>query len=265
VTYSTGYKSGGLNSAGGAAALGQKRIFNSETSKDWEAGVKSVLFDRRLLVNVTAYRTDLKDFQDRSFDGVSFIVRNAGDVRAQGFELEAQAKPTNHINIDLGLAYLDSTFTANHKAPGLPACTGAATSCPLIQDLTGRTPNFSPKWNNNVGVEYVTDPLLGGFTATLRADATYNSSYSTTNDLNPQGIVDSVTLYGGRITLTSADRSWNVALFGQNLTNEHVFTTKFPQVLDALFGVRVPATGATLLRGFMNQPRTYGVRVAKTF
>jgi iron complex outermembrane recepter protein len=265
VTYSTGYKSGGFNSAGGAQALGQKRIFNSETSQDWEAGVKSVLFDRRLLVNVTAYRTDLDDFQDRSFDGVSFIIRNAGNVRAQGVELEAQAKPTNHINIDLGLAYLDSTFTANHNAPGLPACTGAATSCPLTQDLTGRTPNFSPRWNNTVGLEYVTDPLFAGFTASLRADATYNSSYSTTNDLNPQSIVQGVTIYGARMTLTSPDHSWNVALFGQNLTDEHVFTTKFAQTLDSLFGVRVPATGATLLRGFMNTPRTYGVRIAKTF
>ena len=220
VTYSTGYKSGGLNSAGGALALGQKRIFNSETSKDWEAGVKSVLFNRRLLLNFTAYRTDLEDFQDRTFDGVSFVVRNAGNVRAQGFELEGQAKPTDHINIDLGVAYLDSTFTANHNAPGLTACNGTATSCPLVQDLTGRTPNFSPKWNNTLGLEYVTSPLFGGFTATLRADATYNSSYSTTNDLNPQGIVEGVTLYGGRITLTSPDHSWNVALFDNNVFNK---------------------------------------------
>jgi iron complex outermembrane receptor protein len=93
VTYSTGYKSGGLNSAGGTTALGARRLFDSETATDWETGVKSVFFDRRLLVNATLYRTKLDDFQERSFDGTSFIVRNAGSIRAQGIELEGQARP----------------------------------------------------------------------------------------------------------------------------------------------------------------------------
>jgi iron complex outermembrane receptor protein len=140
VTYSTGYKSGGLNSAGGTAALGARRLFDSETATDWEVGVKSVLFDRRLLLNATLYRTKLDDFQERSFDGTSFIVRNAGSIRAQGIEVEGQAKPISNVSIDFGFAYLDSEFTSNCFAPGLPGCTGAATSCPVTQDLTGRTP-----------------------------------------------------------------------------------------------------------------------------
>lgn len=265
VTYSTGYKSGGLNSAGGSAALGARRLFNSETATDWELGVKSVLFDRRLLLNVTAYRTELDDFQERSFDGVSFIIRNAGSIRAQGVELEGQARPTSRISLDFGAAFLDSTFTANRAAPGLPACTGAVGSCPTTQDLTGRTPTFSPKWQANIGGQYTTGPFLGGFTATVRADANYSSSIYSTNDLNPQGIVDEFTIYGGRITLTSPDNSWTIAAYGQNLADEQYFRMKFPQVLDAVFGVRVPATGATLMRGFVGTPRTVGVRLTKSF
>lgn len=265
VTYSTGYKSGGLNSAGGASALGAKRLFNSETSKDWEAGLKSVLLDRRLLLNVTLYRTTLDDFQERSFDGVSFIVRNAGSIRAQGVELEGQARPNSHVSIDFGAAYLDSEFTANHLAPGLPACNNTATSCKTVQDLTGRRPTFSPKWQSNLGAEFTTSPFAGGFTAAVRGDMAYTGDVYSTNDLNPQGVVDSFTLFSGRITLTSPDKSWNVALFGDNLTNEHYFRNKFSQTLDAVFGVRVPATGATLLRGFVGPPRTWGVRAAKSF
>jgi iron complex outermembrane receptor protein len=265
ITYATGYKSGGLNSAGGTVALGARRLFDSETSTDWEVGAKSVLLDRRLLLNVTAYRTDLDDFQERSFDGTSFIVRNAGSIRAQGVELEGQAKPTANFSVDFGMAYLDSKFTANHFAPGLPACTGAATSCPLTQDLTGKRPTYSPEWTGNLGAEYVTPQFADGFTVAIRGDASYSSSYASTNDLSPQGMIDAVTLYGGRVTLTSPDRSWQVALYGENLTNEKVFRTKFPQVLDAAFGTRDPATGHTLYRGFMGTPRTYGVRISKTF
>jgi iron complex outermembrane receptor protein len=265
VTYSTGYKSGGLNSAGGAQALGQKRLFNSETSTDWEAGFKSVWLDRRLLLNVTAYRTELDQFQDRSFDGVSFIVRNAGSVRAQGVELEGQFRPTQNVSIDFGVSALDSVFTANHNAPGLPGCTGAANSCPTTQDLTDRPTTFAPKWQGNFGAQYETDPMFGGFTLALRGDVNFSSGMYTSNDLNPQSFTEGQTLWGGRATLTSPDRSLTLALYGQNLTDEHFFGTKIPQVLDSVFGVRIPQTGATLLRGFLNTPRTYGVRIAKTF
>ena len=265
VTYATGYKSGGLNSAGGAAPLGAKRLFDSEKAKDWEVGVKSVLFDRRLLLNVTLYRTDLDDFQERSFDGTSFVIRNAGSIRAQGVELEGQARPIPNLAIDFGAAYLDSEFTANHAAPGLPACNNSPTSCRTVQDLTGRRPTYSPEWQANLGAELSTPEFGGGFVASVRGDMAYTSRVYTTNDLNPQGISDGYTLYNGRITLTGPDKSWSVALFGENLTNEKYFRTKFPQTLDAVFGVRVPATGATLLRGFVGAPRTWGVRAVKTF
>jgi iron complex outermembrane receptor protein len=265
VTYSTGYKSGGLNSAGGAVPLGARRLFNSETSTDWEAGVKSVLFERRLLLNATAYRTELDDFQERSFDGTSFIVRNAGSIRAQGVEIEGQARPTSNVAIDFGVAYLDSKFTSNHFAPGLPACTGAATSCPVIQDLTGRTPTYSPKWTGNIGAEYTSDPFLDGFTLSVRGDANYSGRYFSTSDLSPQGVVDAVTFYGGRLALNGPGGSWQVALSGENLTNEKVFRTKFPQILDTAFGVRNPASGYTLMRGFMGTPRTWRVSASKTF
>ncbi|MBI1198036.1 MAG: TonB-dependent receptor [Phenylobacterium sp.] len=266
VTYSTGYKSGGLNSAGGAAPLGQKRLFNSEKSKDWELGMKSVLFDRRLLLNVTAYRTDLDDFQERSFDGVSFLIRNAGSIRAKGVEIEGQARPIEGVSIDFGLAYLDSVFTSNKSAPGLPACNGSATSCPTLQDLTGRRPTYSPKWQGNIGAEYTTPAFADGYTLSVRGDMAYTGSMYTTNDLSEQGVDDSFTLYSGRITLTGPDKSWTMALFGDNLTNEHYFRgAKFVQTLDSIFGVRIPATGGTLYRGYVGAPRTWGIRVTKTY
>jgi iron complex outermembrane receptor protein len=263
--YSTGYKSGGLNSAGGAAALGARRVFNSEFAQDWSTGIKSLFFDRRVLLNVTAFRTELEGFQERSFDGVSFIIRNSGSIRAQGVEIEGRANPTSSIGLDFGLAYLDSTFTDNRFAPGLPACTGAAVSCPLTQDLTGQTPALAPKWQGNLGLQYTSDPFMGGFTATVRADANYSSRIYSTNDLNPQGIVDDFATFGGRLTLISPDQRWRLAVYVHNLTNEQYFRLKFPQVLDMVFGVRVPSTGDTLMRGYVGPPRTVGLKLGMAF
>ena len=65
--------------------------------------------------------------------------------------------------------------------------------------------------------------------------------------------------------MLSPDSRWSFSLYGDNLTNQHYFTIKLPQTLDSLFGVRVPATGATLLRGFMGAPITFGGRVSAKF
>ena len=54
---------------------------------------------------------DINGFQDRAFDGTSFTVRNAGNLRHQGFEFDGVAKPMRNLSLFASLAYLDSEFT----------------------------------------------------------------------------------------------------------------------------------------------------------
>jgi iron complex outermembrane receptor protein len=266
ATWSTGYKSGGFNNLGGAAALGAaNRSFASETSNDWELGVKSTFLDRRVLFNADIFQTDLKNFQDRSFNGLTFIIRNAGAVRARGAEAEGVVQPIDHFKVDFGVAYLDSIFTANHNAPGLPACTGAANSCPLVQDLTGMRTTYAPKWQVDLGAQYDSPEFGGGFTAQVRGTVNYSSKVFTTNDDSPQGITGGDTFFGARLTLFSPNHKWNVAVFGDNLTDVKYFTLKLPQTLDKFFLVQDPSTGHTLMRGFVGRPRTAGVSFTANF
>ena len=106
---------------------------------------------------------------------------------------------------------------------------------------------------------------MGGYTLQLRPDVTYEDRFYSTNDLNPQAIIKSHTLLGARINLVSPDQRYTLTLYGTNLTNDHYFTGKFPQALDALLGVRVPATGATLYRGYLGEPIVVGVKLAGRF
>jgi iron complex outermembrane receptor protein len=77
ATLSSGYKSGGFNSQGGRQALEEeRRIFGPEETTNYELGVKSTLFDGSMTANATLYRMDVDDFQDRQFDGLSFVVLN---------------------------------------------------------------------------------------------------------------------------------------------------------------------------------------------
>jgi iron complex outermembrane receptor protein len=273
VSYSTGYKSGGFNSGGSLNALtAATRTFSPETSDDIELGLKSTFFERRLLINADIFQTNLTNFQDRSFTSTGILVRNAGDIRARGVELDSVVIPVEHINISLGVAYLDSIYSSYPNAPGLPACKVAppalpveGVSCSTVQNLTGQTPQFAPKWQTDLALEYDSSAFANGWTAQVRGTFNYSSKIFTTSDDNPQSITGGNKLYGARINFTSPDRSWNLALYGENLTNVRYFTSKIVEPLDSLFGVRNAATGTTLLRGFVGDPLTFGGRISKRF
>jgi iron complex outermembrane receptor protein len=266
IGYSTGYKSGGINSSGGAQALGDDRLFDSETVSNLEVGAKTLWMSNALMLNATLYRMDIDDFQDRAFDGVSFLIRNAGSLRQQGVEIETQARPMERLRLDLSLAYTDSEFTDYEGASGLPGCTGAANSCPLVQDLKGEPAPYSPEWQATLGAQYE-GLFSNGWGWTLRGDVMYTDDQyiGQVTDANPQSIQPSYALLGARYTVHGADDGWSVSLWGQNLTDEGYAVSKFYQTLDNVFGVRVPATGATLLRSNVGDPRTFGLSMTLRF
>jgi iron complex outermembrane recepter protein len=273
VSYSTGYKSGGFNNGGSLTALtAATRTFLPETSDDVELGLKSTFFQRRLLINADIFQTNLTNFQDRSYTSTGILVRNAGDIRARGVELDSVVIPVEHFNISLGAAYLDSIYSSYPNAPGLPACTVAppalpvaGVSCSTVQNLTGQTPQFSPKWQTDLALEYDTSAFANGWTAQVRGTLNYSSKIFTTSDDNPQSITGGNKLLGARLNFTSPDKTWNLALYGENLTNVKYFTSKIVEPLDSLFDVRNAATGATLLRGYVGDPLTFGGRISKSF
>ena len=276
ANYSTGYKSGGINSAGGTGykvapslapiPLGEKRLFASETVQNIELGAKSSWFSNTLQLNATLFQMEIDDFQDRSFDGTSFLIKNAGSLRQRGIEIEGQAIPVDPIRLNFALAYLDSEFTDYQNASGLPGCTGLAGSCPLVQDLTGAPAPYSPEWQGNLGAEYRGD-FSNGLGWSLRADANYFGEHYAggVTDMNPQTIQEAYTLLGARLTLHGRDDVWSVSVYGENLTDE-VYNVNFTyQPLDNALGVRVPATGATLVRNGLSDPRTWGVALRFRF
>ena len=74
--------------------------------------------------------------------------------------------------------------------------------------------------------------------------------------MNPQTIQEAYTLLGARLTLHGRDDVWSVSVYGENATDE-IYNVNFTyQPLDNALGVRVPATGATLVRNSLSDPRT---------
>jgi len=255
LTYSTGYKSAGYNSGAGSP-VPPTRVFGRETTEDWELGGKTTWLDRKLTLNLTFYRMDIKGFQDRAFDGTSFTVRNAGNLRHQGFEFDGIARVMRNLSLFANVAYLDSEFTDYPKAPGLP---GTPT---IAQNLKGKPATFAPKWSGRIGADWTGD-LKDGWTWDLNSNLSFVSKFygGLQNDANPQTIVAGYSLLGARASVTGP-RGLTFAVFGENLLNKQYELGNLYQFLGGPLGLlNGPFAGSAAVRRLHADPRTIGASV----
>ena len=259
ASYTTGFKSGGFNSAASNVALNQARNLRPETVKSYEAGAKTSWLDDMLRLDVVLYRMDIEDFQDRSFNGLGFAVNNAGGIRNKGVETDIQIRPTDGFRLTGGFAYLDSKFTAYPGASNLP-------SLPGTQNLAGTRPTFTPKWSGSIGSEFDGDLGASGMRWSVRGDLSFSSKANIggVNDNNPATVQSGYGLIGARATIAGADDAWSVSLFGSNLTDKGYCTSYAYQPFGALIGAQVPGQAA-LRCNIVGTPRTFGVSGSLSF
>ncbi|BFM18446.1 TonB-dependent receptor [Maricurvus nonylphenolicus] len=254
ATVSTGYKSGGFNSQMSRDALsGDERIFDSEEVTNYELGIKSTLLDGRLIANATLYRTDIENFQDRSFQGLNFVVANAGELRQQGLEMDLKYQPMEELFVNLGYSYLDSAFLSFDQASPLPGAGGT-------QDLKGKPNHYSAEHQVNLSAQWEASLGDTGMSWFVRGEAAWTDDMNigaTTNN-NPQTVQDAYTLTNLRMGLNAEDERWNVSAFVENLTDEEYCTSMFDQPAGSLLGTQ--SDNGTLVRCVMGAPRTIGVR-----
>ena len=256
VNWSTGYKSGGFNMAGSSEDLGaERRIFDPEETTNYELGVKATLLDGRMRANATLFRTDLDDFQDRAFDGLSFIVLNAGEVRQQGLEADINWAPIDQLRIVAGIGYLDSEYLSFDAAPGLPGGP--------VQDLEGERRVASPEWQTSLAADW-SQPFGNGLEWFVGGTWSWvdelNAGASSNN--NPQSLQDSYSIVNARLGLRSAAGNWNVTLFGNNLTEDDYCLSIFDQPLGAAFGALNPANNTMVQRCALGEPQTWMLKAA---
>ena len=252
---STGFKGGGFNSGGSGVALGRAaRIFTEETSTNVELGIKSMFADGKATANVTIYQTELDDFQDRSFDGISFLTRNAGKRTQQGVEVDFVLNPVESLMIFGGISYLDAEFDSFDAASPLPGDV-------VPQDLSGETPHYSPEWQGSLVVEWRAAIGPGNLEWFLRPEYTYigEQNIGANTNLNPQSIQDAYGLINLRLGFAAADGRWQVAAYGKNMADEGYCEINYDQPLGAQFGGVDSVANTVPQRCTVGGPRIYGV------
>ena len=258
ATWSSGYKSGGFNSQGTEEVLGERRIFDPEETTNYELGVNSTLLDGSMTANVTLFRTDLDDFQDRGFDGLSFVVVNAGELRQQGVEADINWTPIEPLRIVAGIGYLDSEYRDFEGAPPLPG--GEA------QDLTGERRNFSPEWQTSLVADW-TQAFGNGMEWFVGGSWSWvdEQNVGTSSNNNPQTVQDSYSLLNANVGLRSASGNWDVTLFGYNLTDEDYCGSMFNQAFGGPIGAEDAANSTSVQRCVLQAPQRWALRGAYRF
>jgi len=250
--FSTGFRGGGFSPRPSNNL--QVTAFGPDKLKNWEAGFKSDLFDRRVRFNANVFymrHTGQQNYKnDEAPAGVPwFHAVNAGTSRNWGVEAELQAQPVEGFRIDSSLGYLNYKLL-DDEGSGL---------CREFSDGSPCYPTRAPKWNFAVGAEYAAD-LGGSGTLTPRLDMNYRSKifFATYNGVpsasRTDGFQKGHAILNGRLTWDSPDKDWQVALAVQNLTDKVYFYGKL-SLVDLL----------SREQGNIAPPRTWSLSVRRSF
>ncbi len=236
-----GYKSGGWN-ADFITTL-ENFQFDPEYAVNYEVGVKSAFFDKRLIMNVAGFVTKFDDFQVFQFvptqsSGTVLSLTNAGKVTTQGIELDIHALLTDHLSISFNTAFTQAKFDEFKNGGGLGV------------DYDDNYLPYAPEHSYFVAIDY-RSPLFHQAEIYGHIDYGYTGDYFS----NPNNTEDNAILNyfsaNARLGIT-IDPHWDISLWVKNITDE----TNLRQRSVSFLGVP---------RGFYNPPRTYGLAINYTF
>lgn len=209
-----------------------------ETSRGFEAGVRSQLFDGRVTLNVTAFRTKYKDFQAQGIetlpDGtVNFRLANVGRLRTQGIEVDSAFRVNEDLRISASAAYLDSKITDFPLAQCYPLQTVAqgcvTTPAPAHQDLSGHRPAQAPKFKLSADAAY-SHPIEGTpWEAVGTASYAYQSKMNYALSGDPQTIQKAYGVLNLTAGIRDPERHYEIVAFVNNVFDKHYYANIFNQ------------------------------------
>jgi iron complex outermembrane recepter protein len=273
ASYSRGFLAG--IPTGGIATVGNITTATPpvlpEHVNAYEAGIKSQLFDHRVLLNLDVFRSDYKDLQVSSAifntNGTPVSeVTNAGSSRSEGVEFQGEWLASSAFRLQSAVTYLEAHYVSfpNVTLTGIQTfCRANATvaycrqqfpgGVPVLQDLSGQPTNFAPKWSGNLTATYtITLPRNFHFIteADVFASAHYFFANNATND--PELVQPGYARVDGRFSLESPDQKWSVDILFKNVTDRQI-------VAGGSGGTALPtSTGSTLIR--TEQPRNFALQ-----
>ena len=154
---SKGYKSGGWNGENATNPGEARNAYDPEFAWNYELGLKTDWFGRRLRANVTGFWTEYTDLQTQQF--VIFdpnlpadnVIANAGTARVKGIELETIVAPARGLTLYGNYTYMQGKITGDLISTRLAYDPSCFCSVPIPTNLRGNQLRRTPKSSFNVG------------------------------------------------------------------------------------------------------------------
>ncbi len=247
ATAARGYRPGGPNvglptGIGCALNNAYAPLYQPDTVWNYELGTKLEFLDRKLSIDVAAYRIDWKNVQQAVTDpGCGYLfVANVGSARSKGVEAEINFKPVESLVLSASGSYDHAEFTAI-DAPFLGAAAAQA----------GEAVPGVPRQKFNLGGEYTA--VIADHTGYLRLDWSHLGNVPAGfgyNAVRPEyGALDAaVGVRAGH---------YDLSLYGHNLTNSN-------GILEILEGA-TSSFGNTFTTQVSTPPRTVGIDLKMHF
>jgi iron complex outermembrane receptor protein len=245
VTYSKGFKSGGLNLNQLAPTI--PLIIAPESIDLVEGGIKSTLFHHRVTLNGDVFFENDSNYQANLVDEnlLKLYLSNIPKVQSQGVEVNMNAQPFDGLSIYTSAIYDKAIYADYPNAPcGLENITQP------FCNLSGAPLAGVPKWTVSAGGEYAHPVTFGAREVSAYAglDYTYKSTlYSNATD-SIYSKLPSLSLLNLRAGVRAVDGKWDLYMWAKN-----VFNVYYNTFISAGIG----NTGA--LDAGVGDPRTYGV------
>jgi len=180
ATYAKSFKTVGINQNGLPLTAANVPDLSASTVKPesvnhFEIGIKSSFWDRKATFNLTAFRTEIKNFQATvnggQFGTVRGYLANAEKVVSQGVEADLKFRTSDRFTAYANAAYTDAKYDKFTSAPCPPELSGgtlqAANATPDYSqpgvpgalsprqcDISGQALPGVSKWAFSYGAEY---------------------------------------------------------------------------------------------------------------
>ena len=257
--YATGFKSGGTNTDRIPAAFSQ--VFGAEKSDSFEAGLKLVLPQHSLRVNLALHYTTIEDFQSNSFTGAGFNLRNAGQLEARGGELEVAWSPLDGLRLSGAYIYNEAEYDEFEMAncwvaaPFLTGTPDPGRTSPgdAFCDRTGDRLAGNPEHTVLLSAT-LSRSLSDNLSGYIHADYNHRSSLVMDGNADPIKVQDGFGLLNARAGLVLDALDLDISFWARNLLDEDWFGPIFD----------VPLQDGKLA-SYLRETRTYGVTLRKRF
>jgi iron complex outermembrane recepter protein len=243
VRVATGFRPGGPNLP--TPTLPNPPSFKSDSTKNYEIGVRTDLFDKKFSIDMAVFYIDWKDLQILSIvqtpAGPVGINGNSSSATSKGVEWNFEWRPLSGLSIGLLGSYTDAYLTAD--APGLGAFSGE--KLPYVPNVSS-TLNVDYKW-----------PAFADWSAFVGGSETYTGTRYT-------GFSPSVTVIEPHVKLPV----YNTLQLHLGLDNGHYNAELYGNNLNNSKGISdYSNTGGANQTGQVSfiQPRTIGVQVGYKF